>query len=162
MLQLGSDFTFWLGTFKQGQYVQEVIGSFSTAEDFWAYYQHIVRPEQQPEGNQIFLFKKNITPVWEDPQNKFGGRFIFKVRKSLGNQILEELLLSFVGADCDYDEFINGIVCHTKKGFIQMALWVKDIKHNMDAFTTIEKWLKDSILQLKEDRDIEFAFHPLT
>lgn len=43
-----------------------------------------------------------------------------------------------------------------------MSLWVKDIKHSMDAFTTIEKWLKESILQLKEDREIEFAFHPLT
>jgi translation initiation factor 4E len=39
---------------------------FNTAEDFWAYYQHMARPETMPENAHFYMFQDNIRPEWED------------------------------------------------------------------------------------------------
>lgn len=41
-----------------------------------------------------------------------------------------------------------------------MQVWIKDFKKTLDVYKGLEKWIKTSVLQLKEDREIEFVFHP--
>lgn len=83
-------FVFWFSFFKQSlgkgpatglKYEDNInqICSFNTIEDFWGYYQHMVRPEQLPVGCDFFLFQQGIKPMWEDAANDNGGRFLLKV-----------------------------------------------------------------------------------
>ena len=73
------------------------ICAFRTVEDFWGYYQHMVRPEQLPTGTDFFLFQEGIKPMWEDPANKNGGRMLLKIKKSFGNKFWEDLILNYIG-----------------------------------------------------------------
>lgn len=48
---------------------------FNTAEDFWAIYQYLKRPNQLSTGTTLHLFVKGVSPMWEDEANKNGGRW---------------------------------------------------------------------------------------
>lgn len=69
-------------------------------------------------------------------------------------------MMALLGQDCEYHDYLNGVVSHTKKGYVQMQVWIKDFKKTLDVYKGLEKWIKTSVLQLKEDREIEFVFHP--
>lgn len=65
-LKFRDSFTFWISAKKdQDQELQykellQKVGSFSSAEEFWSFYQYIQRPEKLPEGTQILLFHHKI------------------------------------------------------------------------------------------------------
>ena len=86
--KLSRTFTFWFSfsQIKTGvdaskksnvdyESAMKKIANFDTVEDFWGYYQHMVRPEQLPAGYKFLLFQENIKPMWEDEANQHGGRF---------------------------------------------------------------------------------------
>lgn len=61
-LQLNQNYTFYFQSTKDkdvkfSDQIQK-IGTFNTAQDFWTYYQHMIRPSQLPDGTQIYLFKE--------------------------------------------------------------------------------------------------------
>lgn len=57
-----------------------LIGQVGTVEQWWALYSHIVRLQDIPPHRDVHLFKKGIKPMWEDPANKKGGKWvIFKM-----------------------------------------------------------------------------------
>lgn len=53
-----------------------MIGQVGTVEQWWALYSHIVRLQDIPPHRDIHLFKKGIKPMWEDPANKKGGKWV--------------------------------------------------------------------------------------
>ena len=48
-------------------------------EDFWATMNHINPPSGLNIGCDYSLFKAGIKPMWEDPMNKSGGRWIINI-----------------------------------------------------------------------------------
>mmetsp|Transcript_25326 Transcript_25326/g.22352 ORF Transcript_25326/g.22352 Transcript_25326/m.22352 type:complete len:117 (+) Transcript_25326:71-421(+) len=104
-LQLSRAFTFWFsyaadrGKFSKENYENEIkeLGSFSTAEQFWSFYQHMIRPENLPVGCKFSLFQEGIKPAWEDKANEGGGSFILRVKKNYANKFWEDLLISYIG-----------------------------------------------------------------
>ncbi|CAD8119530.1 unnamed protein product [Paramecium sonneborni] len=135
---------------KQLVYLQyENKGSFSTEKDFCAYFQQVDTRIIIKRQLNIFIQKEYNTNLKRYPKQIWRGIHFQSLKKSW------KLNSQQIGT------FIYCIVCHTQKGFIQISLLFKVIIHNMDAFTTIKKQLKDS-LQLKKDRDIKLAFHPHT
>ncbi|KAI6243762.1 Eukaryotic translation initiation factor 4E-1A-like, protein [Aphelenchoides fujianensis] len=50
----------------------------STVEDFWALIDRIRKPSNLPQCDYS-LFKEAIPPVWEEPDNKSGGRIVYQV-----------------------------------------------------------------------------------
>ncbi|POM79562.1 Eukaryotic initiation factor 4E, partial [Phytophthora palmivora] len=51
--------------------------TFSTVEDFWCLYNNILAPTKLSIGSNYHLFKEGIRPMWEDPINAKGGKWIF-------------------------------------------------------------------------------------
>lgn len=47
-----------------------------TVEQWWALYSHIIRLNDLPAHRDLHLFKKGIKPMWEDPANKKGGKWV--------------------------------------------------------------------------------------
>jgi len=45
------------------------IGSFGTIEEFWRFYNHMVKPTRMEVNANYHLFKKGIKPLWEDTAN---------------------------------------------------------------------------------------------
>ena len=59
----------------------KLIGRFGTCEQFWSVYSHLVKPGDLASHSDFHLFKMGIKPMWEDEANKFGGKWIVRLRK---------------------------------------------------------------------------------
>ncbi|KAL7394900.1 hypothetical protein ABVT39_006738 [Epinephelus coioides] len=58
-----------------------LISKFDTVEDFWALYNHIQLSSNLMSGCDYSLFKDGIEPMWEDAQNRRGGRWLITLSK---------------------------------------------------------------------------------
>lgn len=56
-------------------------GRFGSCEQFWSLYSHLVKPGDLASHSDFHLFKMGIKPMWEDEANKFGGKWIVRLRK---------------------------------------------------------------------------------
>jgi len=61
----------------------KLIGRFGTCEQFWSLYSHMVKPGDLASHSDFHLFKMGIKPMWEDEANKFGGKWIVRLRKGM-------------------------------------------------------------------------------
>ena len=50
-------------------------------------YNNILPPDQIPNGSNYHIFKEGIKPMWEDPQNKDGGKWLLSLNKSRRQEI---------------------------------------------------------------------------
>ena len=73
----------------------KLIGRFGSCEQFWSLYSHLVKPGDLASHSDFHLFKMGIKPMWEDEANKFGGKWIVRLRKGNHNQLwfIEETIL---------------------------------------------------------------------
>ena len=60
-----------------------LIGRFGSCEQFWSLYSHLVKPGDLASHSDFHLFKMGIKPMWEDEANKFGGKWIVRLRKGI-------------------------------------------------------------------------------
>lgn len=58
------------------------VNRFDTVEDFWATLNHIEDPGKLRNGCDYSLFKSGIEPMWEDPANQSGGRWIISLENA--------------------------------------------------------------------------------
>jgi translation initiation factor 4E len=81
----------------------------------------------------IYLLKKDIPPMWEDPQNRDGGRWVLSLDKKNRAQSLDiywlNCLLALVGDQfCDQSAYINGIWVNVRMKGDKISLWTRDSK----------------------------------
>lgn len=119
------------------------IVDFDTIEKFWTYYQHIVRPDRLPTGAQFLIFHEGIFPAWESGKNIGGGRFAVNIKKEYANKIWEDIILHFIGDDCDQTDKICGIRLNVKREHVNFQIWTEKIYK--DEIEDIVKWFKDAI-----------------
>eukprot|EP01133_Synstelium_polycarpum_P000229 gene229-279_t len=108
--------------------LQMIPESINSAERFWSYYSHMIRPVDEFSSlSDIYLFKEGIRPVWEDPENQNGGKFVVKVRRNFTSKWWEDLLLAFIGEQLDAGDTINGIVISFRSADNSLiGIWNKD------------------------------------
>ena len=63
------------------RHVSRAAGRFGSCEQFWSLYSHLVKPGDLASHSDFHLFKMGIKPMWEDEANKFGGKWIVRLRK---------------------------------------------------------------------------------
>ena len=77
----------------------------------------------------LFLMKDNINPIWEDPNNKNGGCFSFKVNNKEVPIIWKILFYTTVGDnvsnDSNFLKNICGITISPKKTFCIVKIWTR-------------------------------------
>lgn len=162
--KLFQTFKFWFTFFKKREkQVDEFeenlkeIGLISTAEEFWGIYQHMKRPSNLHRGCEFFLFKKDIKPMWEDPANHDGGRFIISFKKTpANNKIWEDVLISFIMVD-NHSDHINGVVLNVKNQEVHISVWTKNLNPELQDKTL--QWIKSSI-ESSVEISIEYKKHP--
>jgi hypothetical protein len=126
------------------------LGSFTTVEDFWRYFNHLPKPSDvffdgeskkrvgtdNKTIEEYSLFKKGVFPGWEDPQNAPGGEFF--CRQTFEGEVLnlfwQNLVLGLVGETIEegisgdsLSSVINGCrVSDKSKGFpmFRLELWL--------------------------------------
>ena len=91
--RLQSRYTLWFSRKPAGKQAQnnfeqnlKLIATFASCEQFWKIYSHLVRPDDLQSPADFHVFKEGIKPMWEDEANRFGGKWIVRLRKGLSSR----------------------------------------------------------------------------
>ena len=87
-------------------------------------------PEKLIKNCMLFLMREGISPTWEDPKNRQGGCFSFKVKNSSVPLIWKRLSFSLMGETVTNDNkllsSVTGITISPKKSFCIIKIWLTD------------------------------------
>ena len=76
-------------------------------------------PEPIVKHCMLFAMRSGITPMWEDPKNRNGGCFSFKVLNKQVNYVWKTLFYAMCGETLfinkEYHDLVNGITISPKK-----------------------------------------------
>ena len=106
-------------------------GSFSTAEQFWEVFNNVKPPTQLNQNANYHIFMENVIPMWEDPANKDGGKFVLTLpkRDTKAGKLDEWWLftvLALIGETIDAKgNEVCGAVVSIRKSQDKIALWLK-------------------------------------
>lgn len=76
---------------------------FIKVESFWSLWTHLSPPSALQPTTDYLLFHSAIRrPVWEDPLNLPGGKWIIRLRKGVADRLWEDLVLAVVGDNFDH------------------------------------------------------------
>lgn len=105
-------------------------------------------PNELIENCMLFLMRKGIQPIYEDPKNIHGGAFSYKVISKHVPQCFKELSYVLVGETISQDTVfmskVMGITISPKKNFCILKIWMTDCKNqNTDKVTKEIKNLND-------------------
>jgi hypothetical protein len=74
------------------------ISAFASVESFWSLWTHLHPPSALLPTTDYLLFHQGVRrPVWEDPLNLPGGKWILRLRKGVADRIWEDLVLALIG-----------------------------------------------------------------
>jgi translation initiation factor 4E len=97
------------------------IGKFSTCEDFWSFYSHLVRPDQLNHTIALHLFRNDSRAMWEDPENRHGGSFRLRFAKGQVALAWEKIILNLIGEQLPAD--VVGAVVSPRAKMDLLYLW---------------------------------------
>ena len=165
LTKLNFKFCFWFSYFKEQRMKQtedyenniKKIGEFDSAEEFWGYYQHIRRPDSLPKCCEFFLFKSGIRPLWEDPVNKGGGRFVQHIKRIFANKTWEDIIIAFIITTMDH-EHLNGVVINVRSWEVLLSIWMKPLSSE-ESKEKYRNWIRKSLL-MSDNIKIEYKEHP--
>jgi len=141
---------------------QKYVYSFDTIEDFWALYNHMLQPSELQSGCDYSLFKEGIEPMWEDPNNKNGGRWLINSLKQQRQYVLDrfwmETLLCLVGEifEAASDEVCGTVINIRPKGD-KLGIWTRDAE-DQEKNMVIGRGLRDN-LGLPKQTQLGFQAH---
>jgi hypothetical protein len=107
------------------------IMGFNALEDIIALNQYI--SDNLIKYCMLFLMKNNITPLWEDKENKNGGCFSFKVLNKHIVRVWKNLVFSIIGNtltnNVALQNDITGITISPKKAFCIIKIWISNCNY---------------------------------
>ena len=137
------------------------IHEFGTVEDFWGIFQHLRKPDSCKPGIEFMMFKEPIKPMWEDENNKNGGKISIKLRKDFTTIIWEEMIFALISGVLpkEIKDELNGIVVSSRKEFNVLQIWFKN--YSLNIIAEIEQCIRD-LLQIPNEveLDIKQFFRP--
>ena len=146
--KLANKFVFWYHINEisaDQEYESQIkkLAEFETLEDFWAIFQYLKKPDDCKQAIEFQLFKSPIKPMWEDENNKDGGKIALKLRKEYSNLVWEELVFAFIGGYFakEIKDEINGLVINCKKDFNTLQIWIKSF--NNEVTSALEKNIRE-------------------
>ena len=90
-------------------------------------------PSRLIKNCMLFIMRKGITPLWEDPKNRLGGCFSYKVNNKIIDDCWKKLTYSLVGeslsSNAKLQQYINGITISPKKNFCIIKIWLNNCEY---------------------------------
>jgi len=171
--QLEFDWTFWYdkrqtqnkgraGGAQQFESNLEAVGTFSTVEEFWKFYNHVRKPDAIEANSNYHLFKKGIKPMWEDDANARGGKWVINLKslkgdKNMLNQYWENLVLGMIGETIDVSDEITGAVVARRRNGDRIAIWTRG-KDDAEVIMALGRNIQ-SALEADHPVAMEFQAH---
>ena len=117
-----------------------LISSIKTLEDSIAMTE--TTPDPLIKACMLFVMRDGIAPMWEDPKNRNGGSFSYKVSNKNVCEVWRELNYVLVGETIsNTSSFVNcvtGITISPKKNFCIIKIWMSNCDNQNPANVTAE------------------------
>jgi hypothetical protein len=111
-------------------YVEETIAVIETLPDILV------------KNCMLFLMRDGIKPIWEDPKNRSGGCFSYKVSNKNVYETWKELSFVLVGDTISKQNSfvvnVSGITISPKKNFCIIKIWMTNCANQNPAIVTNE------------------------
>jgi hypothetical protein len=86
-------------------------------------------PENVVKFSMLFAMRSGITPQWEDPKNRTGGCFSFKVINKQVYEVWKALFYAMCGeticVNKQHSKLVNGITVSPKRSFCIVKIWLE-------------------------------------
>ncbi|KAE8250399.1 hypothetical protein A4X13_0g4766 [Tilletia indica] len=135
------------------------LGKYNTVEAFFKTFATLRRPSSLDRNSNYHLFKDGIKPMWEDPANAGGGKWVLTLRgtnPALLDRTWMWLVLALIGEDLDDKNEITGAVCSTRPKGDRIALWIR-IKDDIERVNRIGRRLV-SLLDVEKEPGVSLEF----
>ncbi|KAI9907908.1 hypothetical protein PsorP6_003474 [Peronosclerospora sorghi] len=135
--------------------------SFNTVEDFWCLYNNILTPTKLSIGSNYHLFKEGIRPMWEDPINAKGGKWIFtnpRSRKARLDECWLYVMLSLVGETLQDEDDICGAVVSVRKPQDRIAIWTATANDESRQMA-IGRSFRQALVELGKNEVLKYQSH---
>ena len=133
------------------------IADVSSIEAFWRLVNFIKLPSQISHKSKpnIYFFKQDIEPRWEDVSNVGGGCWtliIPKAKREHVNQLWLEMLIALISEKClkELSDSINGVLVQRRQKEDRICLWTKNFK-NANLQQGIGRWMKRTLKLAEKD-----------
>ena len=108
--------------------VEETIGILETMPDILV------------KNCMLFLMRDGISPVWEDPQNRHGGCFSYKIANKNVYEVWRDLSYVISGETISnqgtFTSCVTGITISPKKNFCIIKIWMKNCTNQNPSIVT--------------------------
>lgn len=98
----------------------KVLGTFNTMADFWDRFSNLMH-EKLPTKSNVRVFQSNVRPLYEDPINREGGKWIVVIPKQKSVGVFNEVLAAIVGGKFNCE--ISGLVLSKKVREDLVSIW---------------------------------------
>jgi len=116
------------------------IATFTTVEDTLAVTETL--PAVLVENCMLFIMKEGIRPTWEDPKNRSGGCFSYKISNKNVYKVWKDLTYVVAGGSISknlgFVKCVTGITISPKKNFCIIKIWMADCNNQNPAIVTTE------------------------
>lgn len=131
-----------------------VMRDIDTVEKVFALTENI--PENIVKYSMLFIMKKGVTPMWEDPKNRNGGCFSFKVINKIVYDVWKKMFYATCGEtlfiDPKNNKLLNGITISPKKNFCIIKIWLENCSiQDINTIIDIEYLSKQGCLFKKHE-----------
>ena len=118
----------------------KLVYSFKTLEDAIAMTE--TTPDPLIKACMLFVMREGVSPMWEDPRNRNGGSFSYKVSNKNVCEVWRELNYVLVGDTISNNSsFVNcvtGITISPKKNFCIIKIWMTNCDNQNPMVVTTD------------------------
>lgn len=127
----------------------EKLYEITNIENYWKFYNNWDKLGGI-NNKHFFIMKNDITPIWEDPYNKDGGCWSFKVNDNLAQDLWNDLSIQLVTGNLSLvkDDIVGLSACLKKNNFSVIKIWNKNSQNNnlnLLSKDILNKWGLDII-----------------
>lgn len=160
--------TYWyLNDDRQVQWEDRLkkVCTFETVEEFWALYNNIRPPSGLNNTCDYNVFKDNIQPMWEVPENANGGRWLINIEKGTSPAVMDliwlEILIAMIGEQFGEEmEQICGLVCNVRNKGSKISVWTRDCNAE-ESILKIGMVIKQKLTSAVPPKGVESLPRPL-
>jgi len=108
------------------------------------------------KNSMLFVMRDGITPIWEDPRNRVGGCFSYKVINKCIPEVWKHLFYLLCGeslcVEPALNAHVNGITISPKKNFSIIKIWMDTAKYqDPNIITSMPNLMKQGCLFKKHE-----------
>ncbi|WVF65353.1 hypothetical protein IAT40_000079 [Kwoniella sp. CBS 6097] len=103
------------------------VGRFDTVEGFARHLNNIRLPSLLNKNSNYHMFKNGIRPMWEDPANANGGKWVILFRNSSTTMDVAwaNLTMALVGEILDPEDLVCGVVASNRPKIDRIQIWTR-------------------------------------